>query len=75
MSEVESRKCPSCGCTELSFEKKHVKYKGVEIQWVAGWHCPCGNAVLNAEEAFRVQNEYQDSQAFWNAVERISEGG
>lgn len=74
MNEEKPPSCPSCGSENLVFETKHVHYKGVEIHCVKGWHCSCGNVVLDAEEAVRVQNEYQDSRAFWNAVDRISAG-
>lgn len=74
MSGDKSSTCPSCGCAKLSFERKHIQHNDIEIQWVKGWHCPCGNVVLDAEEAVRVQNEYQDSRAFWDAVDRIPTG-
>lgn len=74
MSKEQRPVCPSCGSGNLLFETKHVQYKGLEIHWVKGWHCLCGNVVLDADEAARVQNEYQDSRAFWNAVDRLSTG-
>ncbi len=74
MNEEKSPVCPNCKSENLSFETKHVQYKGIEVHCVKGWHCLCGNVVLDADEAARVKNEYQDCQAFWNAVDRISTG-
>lgn len=74
MNKEKPPSCPSCGSENLVFETKHVHYKGIEIHWVKGWHCSCGNAVLAADEAARVQAEYQDSRAFWKAVDHISTG-
>ncbi|HIM21308.1 MAG TPA: hypothetical protein EYM28_11995 [Rhodospirillales bacterium] len=74
MNEEKSPVCANCKSENLVFETKHVHYKGVEIHCVKGWHCSCGNAVLAADEAARVQAEYQDSRAFWKAVDHISTG-